>query len=218
MTRRTIFAALAIAAAVGCGKSDEQKAAEQAAQQAQQAAQSAQQGAQTAQQGAQQVAQGLQQMAQGLQAGQGNVKLVDREELKALLPDVAGWEKKNSKAEQVSMGVASFSHAETHYENGDAEIKLDITDSAMSQLVLAPFVMFVTTGYSEKTDDGYKKSTVISGMPGFESWDKTNKRAEMVAIVGNRFIVQATGQPVDGVEIVRKVVESVNLSKLAGMK
>jgi uncharacterized phage infection (PIP) family protein YhgE len=219
MTRRTIFAALAIVAAVGCGKSDEQKAAEQAAQQAQQAAQSAQQGAQSAQQGAQQVAQGLQQMAQGLQAGQaGNVKLVDSDELKALLPDVSGWEKKNSKSEQMSLGVASFSHAETHYENGDAEIKLDITDSAMSQLVLAPFVMFITSGYSEKTDDGYKKSTVISGTPGFESWDKTNKRAEVVAIVGNRFIVQGTGQSVDGVEIVRKVVESVNLSKLAGLK
>lgn len=217
MTRRMILVVIALVAAVGCGKSEQQKAAEEAAKNLQQAAKNAQPAAQSAQQGAQQAAQGLQQMAQALQSGQ-NVKLVESDELKALLPDIAGWEKKNSKSEQMSMGVASFSHAETHYENGDAEVKLDITDSAMSQLVLAPFVMFVASGYSEKTDDGYRKSTVISGMQGFESWDKSDKRGEVVAIVGNRFIVQGTGRSVDSVDIVKKVVESVNLAKLATMK
>jgi hypothetical protein len=157
-------------------------------------------------------------MAQALQSGQGQVKMIESDTLKTLLPEVSGWERKNSKSEQVSMGVASMSHAETHYEAGDQEIKLDITDSAMSQLLLAPVVMYLATGYSEKTDDGYKKAVQVGGYPGFESWDKSSKRAEVTAVVGNRFIVAATGNNVESVDPVRKLVETVDLAKLAGLK
>ena len=221
MIRRLSVAAAALALTIGCGKSEQQKQAEataQAAQQAAQASQQAAQGAQTAAQGAQTAAQGLQQMAQALQSGQGQVKMIESDTLKTLLPEVSGWERKNSKSEQVSMGVASMSHAETHYEAGDQEIKLDITDSAMSQLLLAPVVMYLATGYSEKTDDGYKKAVQVGGYPGFESWDKSSKRAEVTAVVGNRFIVAATGNNVESVDPVRKLVETVDLAKLAGLK
>jgi hypothetical protein len=221
MIRRLSVATAALALTIGCGKSEQQKQAEataQAAQQAAQASQQAAQGAQTAAQGAQTAAQGLQQMAQALQSGQGQVKMIESDTLKTLLPEVSGWERKNSKSEQVSMGVASMSHAETHYEAGDQEIKLDITDSAMSQLLLAPVVMYLATGYSEKTDDGYKKAVQVGGYPGFESWDKSSKRAEVTAVVGNRFIVAATGNNVESVDPVRKLVETVDLAKLAGLK
>jgi glucose/arabinose dehydrogenase len=221
MIRRLSVAAAALALTIGCGKSEQQKQAEataQAAQQAAQASQQAAQGAQTAAQGAQTAAQGLQQMAQALQSGQGQVKMIESDTLKTLLPEVSGWERKNSKSEQVSMGVASMSHAETHYEAGDQEIKLDITDSAMSQLLLAPVVMYLATGYSEKTDDGYKKAVQVGGYPGFESWDKSSKRAEVAAVVGNRFIVAATDNNVESVDPVRKLVETVDLAKLAGLK
>jgi hypothetical protein len=213
MTRRLTPVALAIVCAIGCGKSGE----EEKAKAAEQAAQAAKQAAPGTQGGAAQVAQGLQQMAQGMQTGRAPAQLVAYEELKALLPEPSGWERK-TRGEQTSMGLASISHAEGEYTSGDTRIKLEITDAALAQMLLAPLTIFVGAGYSERNDDGYTKSITIAGNPGFEKWEKESRHAEVTAIVGNRFIVTADGRGVDGADPVRKVVEAVNLAKLASMK
>jgi len=148
----------------------------------------------------------------------GQVKLIDSDDLKALLPDVAGYERKNTKGEQMSMGVASFSHVETHYEKGDSIVTLEIQDTALSQVLLAPLSVFMASGFAEKSDDGYKKSTTIAGSPGFEQWEKEGKHAEITAIVASRFVVTGKGSEVDSPDVVRKIVESVNFAKLASMK
>ena len=224
----------AIAATVACGQTAEQKQAQEAAKQAtaagqqaaaagQQAAAAGQQAAsaaQTATSGLAQMAQGLSQMAQGLQGKNANgaaAPLVDYEKLKELVPDMDGWEKKNVKGEQTNMPF-SLSQAHAHYDKGDSSMDLDITDSSLSQMFLAPMLMFVGNGFSERSDDGYKKSATAKGFPGFEEWQKDSKHAEVTAIVNNRFVVQGTGHSVDSPDVVRKLVESVDLAKLATMK
>jgi hypothetical protein len=166
-------------------------------------------------QAAQQAAQSVQQIAGATGAA---VKPVDSDELKTLLPDLSGYEKKGTRGEQISMGMVASSHAETNYEKGDTSIKLEIQDTALSQMFLAPISVFIAAGYSEKSDDGFRRSATINGSPGFESWDKGAKRAEVTAIVVNRFIVTAKGGEVENTDAVRKIVEAVNFSKLAGMK
>jgi hypothetical protein len=220
-----MIAGLVAATAVGCGggKTDDASKTAQssppaaAGQQAQQpgaAGQTAANPAQQAAQGAQQVAQGLQQMF----GSQAQVKLIDSDALKTFLPDIAGYEKKNTKGEQMSMGVASFSHVETHYEKGDSTITLEIQDTALSQVLLAPLSMFMAAGFSEKSDDGYKKSTTVAGSPGFEEWEKEGKHAEITAIVANRFVISGKGSEVESPDVVRKIVEAVNFAKLATLK
>jgi len=88
----------------------------------------------------------------------------------------------------------------------------------MSQLVLAPVTMFMNTGYEEKSDDGYKKAVQVGGFPGFEEWEKGAKHGQTTAVVANRFIVAADAHSVEGPDVARKAVESVNLAKLAGLK
>jgi hypothetical protein len=202
---------IAVLVVTGCGKSEPAAPAGQTAGGA--AGQPAAQAAQTAAQVAQQMAQGLQQ-----QAGQAAVTPVDSDALKALLPDMDGWEKKNTKGEQVSVAGFSSSHVVTHYSKGDSTIELEITDTSLNPVMLAPLSMFMAVGYSEKSDEGYKKSTTVSGSPGFEDWNKDARRGELTAVVANRFIVHGTGHEVDSVDPVRKVIEAVNLPKLAGMK
>jgi len=221
MTRKMLVGLALALAAAACGSS-EQKKQEEAAKQIQQGAEKMAQGAQAAGQAAQssstQMAQGLAQMAQGFQQmAQGTGKPVDYELLKAALPDIAGWERSNTKGEQVSMGV-SISKAETRYRKDDSQVDLEITDTAMSAMILAPYTMFLNTGYEERSDDGFKRAAKLGGQPGYEEWNKDSKHGEVTVVVNNRFIVNAKGRDVADLEPVRKVVQAVDLAKLGALK
>ena len=163
--------------------------------------------------------QSLQQLAQGLQQMSKNTaKPVDFEELKALLPDIAGWTKSDIHGEQQTVMGMSQSNAKARYTKGESTIQIEITDSTMNQILLAPMAMFITSGYEEKSDDGYKKAVQVGGYPGFEEWEKNAKHGQTTAVVANRFIVAADAHSVESPDVARKAVESVNLAKLAGLK
>jgi hypothetical protein len=168
------------------------------------------------QQGFEQMMQGIQQMANA-QGKPGSAKLVDYEVLKGMLPELNGWERTGAKGQQVSMGI-SVSSAEAQYTKGDASMKLEIIDTSFSQMVLAPFMMFARAGYEEKSDDGYKKGITLGGHPGFESWEKSNRDAEVHVVVGERFLVNVEANNVDNPEAPRALAQAVDFGKLAGMK
>lgn len=163
-------------------------------------------------------AQAAQSMQQALQQmGDKTAKAVEFEQLIALLPEVGGWTRGKPKGEQVSMGI-TMSNAKAEYTKGDASIDLTITDSSFNQLVLSPFTMFLAAGYSERNSDGFKRSSSIAGHPGFESWRNDNKEGEVVAVVGNRFIVQAKGRDLENIDAVKALVQAVDFSKLSALK
>lgn len=222
MAHRIVIAGLMLASVAACGKSAEQKQAEEAAAKIQEGAQAMQQGAEQmakgAQQSSEQMAQGLQQMAQGFQQmAQGSAKAVNFEELKAVLPEVSGWTQSDTRGEELTMPMA-YSRAETRYRKDDSRIELEVTDSAMNQLLMAPMSMFLASGYAERSDDGFKRAAKVAGYPGIEEWNSKTRRGEVTAVVNNRFIVQATGHDVADLAEVRSVVDKVNFSKLAALK
>ena len=220
MKRVLIVGMVVLAGAAACGKSKEEKAAEQTAAAAQQMAEGAQKMAEAAQggaaQGVAQMMQGMAQMGQAANNGQ-PVQVVDYEKLKELIPDVGGWEKSNVKGSQSGMGGFSVSKAEADYKKGDAHIDLEITDSSFNPLLTAAFSMF-GLNYSERSDEGYKKGTKVGGFPAYEEWNKDSKHAELNVLVGGRFIVHANGSDVDNAEAVQAVVNAINLQKLAALK
>lgn len=221
MRLRTAFVAAAVVVAVGCGGS-EQRQAEEAARKieegAEQMRQAAEQMAKEAQGSSAQMAEGLAQMAQGFQQmAQGSAKPVDFEHLKAALPQVSGWTMSDSRGEQVNMPVA-ISRAEAKYSRDQSHVELEIVDTALSQLLLAPMSMFLASGYSERSDDGFKRAAKIGGQPGMEDWNSRTRRGEVTAVVANRFIVKATGHGVENIDAVRGMVEAVDLGKLSTLK
>ena len=221
---------VAALAAAGCGKSEQQKAAEQAAEASKQAAQQIAQGAQQMAQGAQAAAQGgaqglaagLQAMAQGLGQATGAdgkpVPPVDFEKLVALLPDAAGWTKdKPTGGNHAAMGF-SMANAETEYRKGDQRVHLEITDGAMNGLFSAPFRMMMAAGFNERTTEGFKRASTINGAPAYEEWTNDSKRGEVGVFVGNRFLVSAKGNGFDNIDGLRAFVSQVDLGKLAATK
>jgi hypothetical protein len=241
MSRQTIIAAIAALAMTGCGGTGTQQAGQSSAQSAPpaapqppaapgaQSASATPQGAapaatQNAQQSAQQVAQGLQQLAQSFQqmaqqkdASGKPVPPVDFEKLEALLPSPAGWTKGKSKGEQMTTMV-SISNAEVDYTKAGMDAHVEITDSALSQMLLAPLAMMLAAGYSERSSSGYKKSMVTNGSPGYEEWNSDDKTGEITVVVANRFIVAAKGSHLDNIESLRGIVTQVDLNKLAALK
>jgi len=155
--------------------------------------------------------------AAGQQVAQSLVKPVDFELLKGLLPEMSGWTRTRPRGEQMNTPFA-ISNAKAHYTMGESTMDIEITDSALNQMIFAPFAMFMASGYEERSDDGYKKAGTIAGSPGFESWEKDANRGEVTVIVANRFVVQAKGRRVASVDPVKKAIETIDLVKLATLK
>lgn len=78
--------------------------------------------------------------------------------------------------------------------------------------------MYLASGYQERTSTGPRRSATIGGQPGFEERDSESGTGEVTVLVGKRFIVNARGINLDGIEPVRAVVERIDLNALAALK
>jgi len=144
-------------------------------------------------------------------------KPVDFEALKALLPDVDGWQRANPAGEMHTLPVA-YASAHARYTSPSAGIiDLEITDSALSQ-VLLPISIFMANGFEEKNEDGHTKSLTLRGSPGYENWNKTGRTADVTVVVASRFVVRGRGRQVVGIDPVRTVVQAVNFQQLGKLK
>ena len=220
VTTRMILA-VALSCLLACGGSkpaEQEQAAQQVTQGAAEVQKAAEQMGQASQQNAAQMAAGVQQMAQGFQQmTQGSTKAVNFEELIAALPAMDGWTRSEPRGEQQSMGF-STSRAEAVYRKDDSRIVIQITDTALNQMFLAPFTMFMSAGYSERSTEGFKRATKIGGHPAFEEWNAESRRGEVTTVVNNRVVVSAKGDDIADVDAARNAVEAVNLGKLASLK
>ena len=222
---------------VGCGKSPEEKAAEElkaatekaAEAMAQAGAAAAQAGAAAAQQGAAagtEAAKGMDDFAKAMQgmatamagasAGGKAAEPVSFRELQTAFPSVNGWTMDKPKGERMTAPVA-FSQTETRYRMGDAQIEVKIVDSAFQQLMVAPWAMFLAAGYEKETDDGYEKSTTLAGHPGFEKWNDRRKSGELNLVVAKRFLVSLEGDKLADMKQLHDFAGQVDFAKLAGL-
>lgn len=213
-----LVALSAMSAISACAKSK----SEQQAEEAQQAAAQVQKGAEGAAKSAEGMAKGLEQMAKGLEqmaAGGGDGKPVEPvsfRELQAVFPDLSGWEKGKPTGEKMTSPF-SYSQAEVTYTNGDARIEAKLMDSAFNQMLLAPFAMFLTSGYEKETEDGYEKSVKVVGNPGWEKWNSEAKDGELNAVVAKRFLLQLEGNNIADTRPLYQIAEKADLGKLASL-
>lgn len=223
--------ALMLAAAVAagaCGKSEAEKQAEEtraalekAAKDAEAAGKKAGEAAATdAAKGLEQFAKGLENMA-GALAGKGAdgkpVEPVNFRELQGIFVPLAGWEMGKPTGEKISVPFA-YSQAKVKYRKESQEIEVSVTDSGFNQLMLAPFSLFLTSGYEKETEHGYERSAKVAGFPGWEEWDSSRKDGEVNAVINKRFIVKFEGDGLEDTKVLHQLAEASNLSKLASLK
>jgi len=217
--------ALTLSLSPGCGKSEEQKAAEKAAEEAREAAEALKKAAEKG--GAAAATQGMQEFAKAMEgvagalSGKGAdgkpVEPVSFQSLQTALPEVSGWTRQPPRGERMTLPVA-FSQAEATYTKGDSEIEVKIVDSAFSQLLIAPWAMFMTAGYEKQTSDGYEKSVSVAGSPGFERWNSANKDGELSLVMAKRFMVTVEGNNIADTKVLHEFATRVDAGKLASLK
>ena len=218
------IAGLALTMTVACGKSEEQKAAEKAAEETKEAAEALQKAAESA--GSAGAAQGLNEFAKAMEGVAGamagktpdgkTVEPVRFQDLQATLPEVSGWERGTPTGERMTSPVP-FSQAEADYTMGDANISVKVVDSAFSQMLIAPWAMFLTAGYERESSDGYEKSVNIGGNPGFERYNKANKDGELNIVFAKRFLVTVEGNNIADTKVLHDFAAKFDASKLESL-
>lgn len=216
---------LALVVAGGCGKSDEQIAAEKAAEETREAAEALkkaaeQTGTAAANQGMQAAAKALEGFAGALSGTGPDGKPVDPvsfQTLQTALPEMSGWEREQPTGERMTSPVP-FSQTEANYTMGDSRVEVKIVDSAFSSLLIAPWSMFLTTGYEKQTSSGYEKSVSVGGNPGFERWNSQGKDGELNLVVGKRFLVTIEGNNISDTTVLQEFASKIDAGKLAAMK
>lgn len=217
--------ALAMSLSLACGKSDEEKAAEQAAEETREAAEALRKAAESA--GAAGAAQGMQEFAKAMEGMAGamsgttpdgkTVEPVGIEQLQSVLPEVDGWQRSAPSGERMTMPVP-FSQAEADYAMGDAQVTVKVVDSAFSQMLVAPWAMFLTAGYEKQTGDGYEKSVVVGGNPGFERWEKGDKYGELNLVIAKRFLVTVEGREIADTKVLHDFASRLDAGRMAELK
>jgi hypothetical protein len=226
VTMRRLMSAMAIVAlCAACGKSAEQKQAEQAAENVKKAAETLakaaeQQGTASAAKGANDLASAMQGMAASINGTGTNGKPVDPiafQTLQSHLPKVSGWEMGEPEGERMTMPVP-FSQVEVDYKKGDARMQVKIVDTGFAQMLLMPWSMMLASGYSRESSSGYEKATTISGNSAIEKWNKGSKNGELDILVGKRFMVTIEGHDIDDIKPVQDFASSFNFGALAAAK
>ena len=218
-------AVIAAVCSASCGKSEEQKQAEKAAEDLKKAAETlgqaaAQAGTAAAAQGTTDIAKAMAGMAAAMGGKTADGKPIEPvafQTLMTALPEVSGWKMDKPRGERMNTPV-SFSTSETSYRNGDQRIDLDIVDTAGSAMVLTPFRMMVGAGYSKESSDGYEKATTFGRYPAYEKWQAERKTGEFSVVLDDRFVIQLKGRGVDGIETLRDFAGKVDLGKISAMK
>jgi hypothetical protein len=226
---RVLLMVMACAIVVsGCGKSERQKQAEDAAKQieaaAKEATKAAEQAAKSSGSAADDAAKGFEAMAKGLGAmvsgGTGDMQPVDPvsfRDLQALFPALDGWEKSKPTGEKMTSPF-KYSSAETTYTKGDSNIQLKVADSGFNQLLFAPFAILMQAGYEKETESGYEKSTKIGNQPAYEKWNSEEKSGELTTVINKRFLLSVEGRHLDDIKALHEVVTHIDLAKLASLK
>jgi len=156
-------------------------------------------------------------------AQQGQQKAVNFKRLQEFLPkiDLPGFTKMKPGGETSSAMGMSVSEAHLRYEQGSgdnsASIEVKISDMAGVPFGQMGAAMIGATEFENETETGYEKSIKVQGFPGTEKVDNTedNKSAQITLFVGGRFSVELNGSGTSDVHLLRKLLDSMNLSDLA---
>lgn len=157
--------------------------------------------------------------AAGTAAG-GTYDPVDFRKLKEVLPqELAGFEKGESSGEKNNAFGISVSEAKQSFRtaDGNTTVRFEITDPGSLAGPFALANMWMNVDIDKETNDGYEKTSTVSGRKLHETWNKSGKHAEVMMVVGNRFMVQVDAR---GVEMndVKALLGKVDVAKLEAMK
>lgn len=150
--------------------------------------------------------------------GAAPVEPVDPGELKRMLPaELGGMKREQADSSKVSVAGLNIAKAEGDYSDETSrDIHLSITDmgSAAGIGMLAGWALMEQ---SRESEDGYEKTAKVGGNPVYERYDASAKQGDYSMLIGQRFIIEASGNGID-MDDLRRAVAALDLTKLDALK
>jgi hypothetical protein len=150
-----------------------------------------------------------------IQSGK-TVPATDLEVLKAYLPaSIAGFTRTEVSASGGGAGGVEGSSAEGAYAKGEANFRLAVTDMGAAGAMAGMATAFNIKG-SKETATGYEKVGKVDGRMTTESYDRSSHHGEYSVLVGDRFMVAATGDNVS-IDDLKSAVQAIGPARLEGL-
>jgi len=124
--------------------------------------------------------------------GQDKIESVDWKKLADFFIEITGWDKKgDASGSNMSMGMETIGRALQEYTSGGRNLSIHIIDSAKSMMVL-PGIKVVMMN-NMKTSQEYIEKITINGFPGVKTYNYSRKKAGLIVLILDRFIIQMDG-------------------------
>ncbi len=219
-----LLLSLAVLFTAGC-KSDEEKAAEEAAKNMAEAGEQMAEAGRKMGEAAKTGGAGLGEAMAAMGAAMGNaegkkVETVPFQQLKEMLPaSLPGMTRSAATGEKTAAMGMQISNAEGRYRAQDgSSMVIKITDiGSMTGLAGMATYAWAATEYDRETESGYEKTTTFNGHKAQEKYSKSGRSGELSVLVGSRFVVEADGNNVE-MDAIRTALGKVDLGKLDNMK
>jgi hypothetical protein len=153
-----------------------------------------------------------------LLGGGKHVDSIPIDQLKPFVPDTfAGLPKRSSNAEKTGALGIMVSKAEATYGDGaNKDVTLEISDSGGASGLMGLAGWAGVEGEKDD-DDASERNTKVNGRLTHEKMSKHGGRNEFAVVLGDRFVVNATGTGVD-LATLKAAVSGLNLAKLESLK
>lgn len=143
------------------------------------------------------------------------IELIPWKQLANFIIDITGWTKQGD-LEGVTVPLPSKSEVWQRYvsETGNKSLEIHIFDSDKEMITLMPIQMMMN---NSKTADGYTEKTTISGFPASKIYDYHQKKAGLIVLILDRFVLQMFGENFDEEDVSQLVTiaEQHDLSGIA---
>ncbi len=151
-------------------------------------------------------------------AGKHHVETLPGDDLKGYLPGSAGSLARTdiTSGSGTVAGISGTSATATYGDSSHDTIQIELTDAANASGLTAMLDLMMGAVTSE-SDRGYAKTTDLGDVKVHEKWEKAGKRAQLIGVVGGRFViaVDSTGVDMSAAEQAFQAVDIAKLSSIA---
>ncbi len=141
------------------------------------------------------------------------VPLVSLQDLRASVPQVAGWTR-GEIAAQESSAPARSTHVQVTFTRGTETLSLEIADTGGDERAIESLEHLAGTTTSRMVENGYFKGTTVATFPAVESWNTVDKLGELSVLIRRRYIINVTGAGLADTAPMRTLAGAVDTSRL----
>ena len=149
-------------------------------------------------------------------AGNATKQTLSRDELKGYLPSSVG-SLARTEAESSTGTVAGITgtNATANYGGADGSVQIQLVD-AVNMTGLTTIMDMFMGAVSSDNDQGYEKGAQLGDIKVHEKWTNAGKHAEIIGVVGGRFVINVTSSGVE-MSTAEQAFQAVNIAGLTSV-